>query len=282
MKSRPFDGAEAIRRYVEWQARGEEEVTYLERIGSERVMGSDHETWDVHTTGERYWVITNPTNLYAQRLFPSADYTLSFHVGLMARVAAQEHGAAEEEHASRLAVPWRRWEQAAGALNAAHEAEDFQAVGMRCRESLIALVREVGALWMPRAGEPAPQAANFLAWSELVAGALAPGASNARVRAYLKGIAADTWQLTQWLTHKKGATGHDAGMVLDATRAALAAFTSALLRYEQGEPAECPSCGSYQLAALAPMDDGAGEPQPSACKACGWTNAGLGDAEQAI
>jgi hypothetical protein len=46
-------------------------------------------TWDVHTTGDRYWVITNPTNLYSQQLFPSMDYTLSFHVGVTARMVAR-------------------------------------------------------------------------------------------------------------------------------------------------------------------------------------------------
>jgi hypothetical protein len=34
-------------------------------------------------------VVTSPTNLYSQALMPSLDYTLSFHIGLMARVAAQ-------------------------------------------------------------------------------------------------------------------------------------------------------------------------------------------------
>jgi hypothetical protein len=36
---------------------------------------------------------------------------------------------------------WRRWEQAGEALNEAEEAEDFQSVGMRCRECLIVMVR---------------------------------------------------------------------------------------------------------------------------------------------
>lgn len=33
----------------------------------------------------RWWVITNPTNLYSHYEFPSADYTLSFHIGVVAR-----------------------------------------------------------------------------------------------------------------------------------------------------------------------------------------------------
>lgn len=51
-------------------------------------MGDPYEMWDVTTDQDRWWVITNPTNLYSQQHFPSLDYTLSFHIGLMARVVA--------------------------------------------------------------------------------------------------------------------------------------------------------------------------------------------------
>src|SRR5262245_44562629 len=67
--------------YVEWQAQGER-VQHAERIKTERVFDRSYDCWDVHTDQERYWVITNPTNLYSQQLFPSLDYTLSSHVGV--------------------------------------------------------------------------------------------------------------------------------------------------------------------------------------------------------
>src|SRR3546814_16380702 len=70
----------------------EEFVQHAEKIKTERVMGTDYSVWDVHTNLNRWWVITNPTNLYSQVLMPSLDYTLSFHIGLMARV--QEIGRA--------------------------------------------------------------------------------------------------------------------------------------------------------------------------------------------
>jgi hypothetical protein len=208
LKSSPFDGADDVRSYVEWQS-PEERVTYLERIGAERVVGRDHETWDVHTTGERYWVITNPTNLYSQRTFPSADFTLTVHVGLAARMASLRKPKADAEAVERLAAPWRRLQQAGEALDRAHEAEELQAVGMRCRECLLALAREIADSAMVPAGEEEPQAGNFLAWSELIANALAGGASAKEVRAMLKAFAKATWQLVAWLTHASGATRHD-------------------------------------------------------------------------
>ena len=51
----------AIANYVEVQAR--EKVLHAERIKTEHVMGRDHECWDVHTDKNRWWVITDPTNL---------------------------------------------------------------------------------------------------------------------------------------------------------------------------------------------------------------------------
>jgi hypothetical protein len=70
------------------QAR-DEKVLHLEKVASERIFDRQHDVWDVHTDKERWWVVTQPTNLYSQTLMPSLDYTLSFHIGLMARMAAR-------------------------------------------------------------------------------------------------------------------------------------------------------------------------------------------------
>ncbi len=75
--------ADHIAKYVEWQCQKDaERVTYLEKLRTENVFGADYDCWNVRTDKKRYWVITNPTNLYSQDLFPSLDYTLSFHIGL--------------------------------------------------------------------------------------------------------------------------------------------------------------------------------------------------------
>ena len=81
--------AQEIKEYVEWQAHGEENVLHAEKVASERIFGREHDVWDVHTDKERWWVVTGPTNLYSQTLMPSLDFTLSFHIGLMTRVAAR-------------------------------------------------------------------------------------------------------------------------------------------------------------------------------------------------
>jgi hypothetical protein len=49
-----------------------------QKVYSERVHAERHDIWDVHTKRSRWWVITNPTNLYSQKQFPNMNHpTLS-------------------------------------------------------------------------------------------------------------------------------------------------------------------------------------------------------------
>jgi predicted RNA-binding Zn-ribbon protein involved in translation (DUF1610 family) len=257
----------AVSDYVETQARGEK-VLHAEKVKSEHILGRDYVCWDVHTKKDRYWVITSPSNLYSQRYFPSLDFTLSFHVGVTARIVARSRGAPDDAQKARLTPAWRRWEQAAETLDMAEEAEDFQAVGVKCRECLIQFARSLAKLEMVPPGEDAPQRSNFISWSELIANAVAGGGSAERIRGHLKAIAKSAWELTGWLTHANGGTRQDAVFVLDATHAVLAAFGRAIVRHESGSPERCPNCGSYNL------DVGFNPelPQPyvSECEECGW------------
>ncbi len=77
----------------------DEKVEHLEKVHSDRIMGQDHDIWDVHTDKERWWVITGPTNLYSQKQFPSMDTALTFHIGLMTRVRNSSELAAPDEQA---------------------------------------------------------------------------------------------------------------------------------------------------------------------------------------
>jgi hypothetical protein len=78
-----------VREYVESQVTSEK-VTHLEKIKTEHLRTRALDAWDVRTTRGRYWVITNPANLYSQKLFPSLDFTISFHIGVIERVFARQ------------------------------------------------------------------------------------------------------------------------------------------------------------------------------------------------
>jgi predicted RNA-binding Zn-ribbon protein involved in translation (DUF1610 family) len=208
-------------------------------------------------------------NLYTQRDFPSMDKAYSFHLGLMLRVMAKDEPEASDEEQDRLPTSWRRWKDAAEALDDADEPEDFQAVGMRLRESLLAFVKTAASTEMIPHGEDAPKIGDFVHWSERIADAVAQGPSSARVRGHLKATAKSTWELVSWLTHESGATRMDGAIALSAVTQVLSSYGMALVRHERGEPDRCPTCGSYRLTSYQDPDRG-GPVYVTICEACGW------------
>lgn len=263
--------ANEIREYVFHRTEGER-VIHLERMASEVIHDQTVEGWNVWTEKEQYWVITNPTNLYAQKLFPSLDYTITFHVGLATRIGAREARSAPDPQKQRLTEAARKWEQASEAFGHASEAEEFQVVGMRCRECLLSLVRAIASPSIVPAGEVQPKAADFVNWSELIANHLAKGASSEYVRGYLKGIAKPTWHLVNWLTHTSSAVRFDAQLALDATQGVLAAFAMALYRAESNAPDRCPKCRSYRISTIYEPVADSDQEYFSLCQACGWND----------
>jgi hypothetical protein len=265
----------AVREYFLGQSRADVTISHLEKVASERLLDRRHDVWDVHASDGRWWVITQPTNLYSQDRFPSMDETLSFHVGVVLRLMARED---KEPHAgiqevSRLSGSWRRFEQAANALDSAEEAEDFQAVGMRCREVLLTFIREASSEDMVPKGQEVPKAADFIHWSEYLVQHIASGPSRARLRSYLQSLLSETWRYVNWLTHARNATRFDADLAIRMLNDNVSLAALVLIRSERGVPGRCPMCGSYQLFSdfrEELMDAGVDEPYVIMCESCGW------------
>jgi hypothetical protein len=215
--------ADRIRSYIEWQA-PDETVKHLEKVASESIFGQPMDAWDVRTNKNRWWVITNPTNLYSQRLFPSLDYTISFHVGVTTRMAQAEMTDEQEEAHDQINLLMNRLAGVRRTLFRSKKAEDFQSVGMKCRECLLLLVKTFAQTQMVPKGQEAPQRGNFIAWCEFIVNHFAPGASNHQLRSYVKGISKETWQLVNWLTHAQNAIGFHGHLAVDATENVLLSF----------------------------------------------------------
>lgn len=265
----------AIIEYWESQSSPDESVKHAEKVHTEALRGGQRfDVWDVHATDGRWWVVTNPTNLYLQEQFPSMDYALSFHMGLGQRVLFGEKRTHEtDEQRNRVSTSFRRLEQADDALTKADEAEEFQAVGLRCRECLLAFIRETTTDDMMSEGEDAPKRNDFVRWSGLLAGTVAGGSSNKRLRSYLKNVAKSTWELVSWLTHAENATRLDGGMAVEATGHVLTVYSYALVRYERGEPERCPVCSSYRLTSDYRPELGTYGAYVTLCESCGWEDA---------
>lgn len=256
-----------IRDYVNTQSPDDDQAGLVQKIGSRRVLGRTHEIYDVHGASTRWWVITEPTNLYLQTDFPKAEHALTFHIGLgvmMAERSRSELAGDDEEH---VPTSWRRYRQAVQAMNGATEAEDYQAVGIKCRDALIAVAKEhADSQWVGDIAER-PKAADFKGWTNIFADRLTEG----RMRSYMKALAEKTWDLTVWLQHNSNANEYDADLVLEATAHVLGSLGKLIRRHEDGEPDRCPRCESYKLEEDIEKDDtGEGFYEFTVCGACNW------------
>ena len=251
----------------------DETVQFAQKVYSEQVHTVRHDIWDVHTDCRRWWVITNPTNLYLQEQFPNMDLALTFHVGLCLRTPRSEEQSLTAHPIEPLTACWRAIDEASEALRHAEEVEDFQAIGVRCRESLITFVHVAQDLIQLPDGQVRPKSSAFPAWSEMIANSILSGATHKDRRRLLKSSADSAWQFAHWLTHARGAHLHDAEAAVSATELTISLFTTALIRYIRGVPDCCPSCGSQRLfpeRGLHLSDPNTLYERP-VCSKCGWT-----------
>jgi hypothetical protein len=259
-----------IAAYVESQAK-DESVKHVERVKEEIVLGEKYEIWDVTTDKDRWWVITNLTNLYSQRHFPSLDYTLSFHVGLMMRLRSRPEGARSDDP-SPFDDVFRRQEQAKDRLDVAVEAEDYQAIGVHLRECLLSLVGALRRRVVVLPDGDRPQDANFVAWTELLMDQLCQGGSNKELRQYLKGIAKNTWQLVNWLTHDRGANRTAASIAVHGCDIVVGHLVQILERERTDRTEQCPLCGSRKVRTHFDISIGADGDYYMTCGVCEWSS----------
>lgn len=267
---RDFYAEQDIANYILGQA-SDEDVQNVERIKTEYVLGTPYEMWDVVTDKNRWWVITNPTNLYSQRHFPSLDYTLSFHVGLMMRVMSSSRDA-DEVAETPFDEVFRRHQQACDLLERAVEAVDYQAVGMQLRECLVTLVGTVRRHFADVDFGERPKDAAVVEWNRLFAHHVLPGERNAELRAYLKALVEKAWPLVNWLTHHRNASRSSAQVSADAVEAIIKHYVGILSRERADRIETCPRCASRNIRTFYDRSiepDGAYFEQ---CAECSWDN----------
>lgn len=236
---------QGVAHYVEIQA-PDEKVQHVEKIKEEIVLGDSYEIWDVTTDKNRWWVLTNLTNLYSQKHFPSLDYTLSFHIGLMMRLRSRPEGA-DAADPSPFDEVFRRQQQAKQQYERAIEVVDYQSVGMQLRECLISLVAAVRRRVEIDVDTERPQDANVTEWSNLLLDKMCGGSSNQRLRKYLKNTANYTWQLVNWLTHDRDANDTASSIAIHACDTMVGHFVQLLMRERTDSTDECPVCKSRNV-----------------------------------
>lgn len=245
-------------------------VIFTQKVYSESIIGHNHDVWDLHASDGRWWIITNPTNLYSQEQFPNLDLAVTFHMGLCLRIP---RGGRKSPAVATLR-PFSEVLQAISdcddALAQANDAGAYRAIGVRCRENLLAFIHAAqdAADWLA----DKPQRSNFIEWTDLISDTIQAGSENRERRRLLKSALKEAWAYVNWLTHSQSGNWIDAEMATTAVSHALGMATSMTIRHIRGVPDQCPECQSPNLN----PEEGLHTDYPEVvferpvCADCGW------------
>lgn len=250
-------------------------VQFVQKMYSENVLHVRHDVWDVHTDVDRWWVITEPMNLYAQEQFPNMDLALTFHVGLCLRVPRSERRKLSELPVEPFAECYRCLQEASDALQQSSEVADYQSIGVRCREALLAFATAAQGVLPWTSSAEQPKKADLKAWADHICNVALAGAEHENRRHLYKTLLGSAWNFVNWLTHAKSSHWQDAEAGIAVTENAISLCTTAVIRHVRGVPDRCPACGSQRLS----PERGYRQDLPDVewerpvCDKCGWTGA---------
>ena len=206
--------------YVEEQHQGKCKVISAKIEKSFDDLDVEVNVWNVKTDKEGdWWVVEGddlPMNLYPQEAFyMTSDEAYSFHVGLMRRMSAREEYQPEDYvKAASLGIEitpvlFRKLRNISEQIEHAKEIEDFQAIGVQCREILIELGN---AIYDPAmAGqEEQPQKSNFKKKAEFFTRFYLNDSDSSDYRSYIKKITEATWDYANKITHSQNTTVYEA------------------------------------------------------------------------
>jgi hypothetical protein len=249
-------------------------VRFLQKVYSEAVLGHRHDVWDIHASDGRWWVITNPTNLYSQDQFPNMDLAVTFHIGLCLRIPRSRKRSFSRQHVAPLGDVLQQVHDVDDALSRAHGLADYQGIGVRCREALLAFVAAAQDATDWR-GDEMPKRADFRAWNDLIWNTVLVGGDQAERRRLIKTAMSEAWVFSNWLTHSKSATWRDAEAASMSINHCLGMATNIVILHLRGIPDQCPECGSPRLEPEEGVHTAAPELvfERPCCIDCGWRGA---------
>ena len=218
MSKRTF---EDVKKYVEWQSQDKCKVLSAKPEHNFSDLGIEVCVWNVKTdTDGDWWVVegdTVPMNLYPQSAYYfGADEVYSFHMGLMERMRASHDKYTPEDFINGVTLGtdiapqlYRKLKSVATLIDTAKEIEDFQSIGVQCRELLIELGNYVYIPVMAGKDEQ-PQKSNFKKKAELFIQFYLIGPENSDYRNIIKKLTESTWDYASKITHSSAATFYEA------------------------------------------------------------------------
>lgn len=258
---------EDVAEYVENQSQGKCKVMSAKPEHTFNDLGVEVKVWNVKTDVDgAWWVVEGekvPMNLYPQSAYYfSADEVYSFHMGLMERMYAAHDEYQPEAYVRAMTldgemapVLFRKLKSIATLIDTAIEIEDFQAIGVQCREVLIELGNTIYSPDM--AGEEEqPQASNFKKKAELFVKFYLSGSENSDYRSYFKKLTEATWDYANKLTHSQTATFYEASTCVSLTTSLVGAYEN--IRQKVFDPLSqymCKGCKSKKLSIVGNESD---------------------------
>ncbi len=250
---------EDVKKYVEWQSQDKCKVLSAKPEHNFDDLGVEVCVWNVKTdTDGDWWVVegdTVPMNLYPQSAYYfGADEVYSFHMGLMQRMSASHNNYDPDAFVRGVTLGaeiapqlLRKLKSVALLIDTAKEIEDFQSVGVQCREILIELGNHIYEPTMAGADEQ-PQASNFKRKSELFIQFYLTGSENADYRSIIKKLTESTWEYTNKITHSSSATYYEASTCVMLCISLVGVYENIIQKvYDPISQYNCSVCKSKKL-----------------------------------
>jgi len=276
---------EDVKNYVEWQSQGKCTVLSAKTEQHFDDLGVDVYVWNVKTdTDGDWWVVegdTVPMNLYSQSAYYfGADEVYSFHMGLMQRMSAAQDEYNPEDFVNGVTLDaeiapqlFRKLKSVAALIDTAKEIEDFQAIGVQCRETLIELGNHIYNPMMAGSGEQ-PQASNFKRKSELFIQFYLKGSENSDYRNIIKKLTEATWDYANKITHSRSATYYEVSSCVTLCISLVGVYENILQKvFDPLSQYHCSICQSKKLSIAGDDSDEDGIVQKLYlhCEECGGT-----------
>lgn len=246
-----------VAKYVEWQSQNKCKVLSAKPEHTFNDMGVEVRVWNVKTdTDGSWWVVegdTVPVNLYPQDAYYfGTDEVYSFHMGIMERMKASAYKPEDYVNAMTLESDiapqlFRKLKSIATLIDSAIEIEDFQAIGVQCREVLIELGNSI--FFTKMAGErEQPQASNFKKKAVLFVQFYLTGSGNSDYRNIIKKLTESTWDYANKITHSKNATFYEASTCVSLCTSLVGVYENIKQKvFDPISQSKCKKCTSKKL-----------------------------------
>lgn len=248
-----------VKKYVEWQSQNKCKVLSAKPEHNFNDLGVDVCVWNVKTDADGdWWVVegnTVPMNLYPQGAYYfGSDEVYSFHMGLMERMGASREKYDPEDFVRGVTLGaeiapqlFRKLKSVALLIDTAKEIEDFQSVGVQCREILIELGNHIYMLDMAGTGEQ-PQTSNFKRKAELFIQFYLTGSENSDYRSIIKKLTESTWEYASKITHSSTATFYEASTCVMLCTSLVGVYENILQKvFDPISQFKCTVCKSKKL-----------------------------------